>query len=79
MKQNNNIVRERYNGSNTPLEELNDDLGNMLIEEYTFSYTGRQFDPRAVEKVKPKTAPKKKSGKIKPRYDVQKFKHDRKV
>jgi len=46
MKQQKTATHNHFSGENTPVEELNDDLGNMLVRELIFPYAARQFDPR---------------------------------
>jgi hypothetical protein len=46
MKQQKTITHNHFNGENTPVEALNDDLGDMLVQELIFPYAARQFDPR---------------------------------
>jgi hypothetical protein len=46
MKQEKAILHNRFNGENTPMEELDDSLGDMLVHELIFPYAVRQFDAR---------------------------------
>lgn len=46
MKQKKAILHNRFNGENTPVEELDDSLGKMLVDELIFPYAVRQFNPR---------------------------------
>ena len=46
MKQEKAILHNRFNGENTPVEELDDSLGKMLVDELTFPYAVRQFNAR---------------------------------
>ena len=46
MKQEKAILHNRFNGENTPVEELDDSLGKMLVDELVFPYAVKQFDPR---------------------------------
>ena len=48
MKQEKAITHKQYNGANTPIEHLNDDLGKMLVDELIFPYAAPQFDPRKI-------------------------------
>ena len=58
MKQIKAILHDRFNGENTPIEELNDDLGDMLVRELIFPYAARQFDPRNTEDMGKKYDPR---------------------
>ena len=46
MKQEKSKTHKQYNGANTPIEHLNDDLGRLLVDELIFPYAANQFDPR---------------------------------
>ena len=46
MKQEKAKMRKRYNGENTPVEHLDDSLGDLLMRELIFPYAANQFDPR---------------------------------
>jgi len=46
MKQEKAVLHNRFNGKNTPVEHLDDSLGDMLVQELIFPYAARQFDPR---------------------------------
>lgn len=46
MKQTKAVTHNRFNGENTPIEHLDDSLGDMLARELIFPYAVRQFDPR---------------------------------
>lgn len=46
MKQTKPILHNRFNGENTPVEHLDDSLGDLLVRELVFPYAARQFDPR---------------------------------
>ena len=46
MKQEKAKTHKQYNGANTPIEHLNDDLGRMLVDELIFPYAAIQFNPR---------------------------------
>lgn len=46
MKQEKAKMHNRYNGKNTPVEHLDDSLGDMLKRELIFPYAANQFDPR---------------------------------
>ena len=46
MKQEKAKTHKQYNGANTPVEHLNDDLGRMVVDELIFPYAARQYDPR---------------------------------
>ena len=46
MKQEKAKTHKQYNGTNTPLEHLDDDLGMAEVNRLIFPYAGRQFDPR---------------------------------
>jgi len=48
MKQQKAVLHDRFNGSNTPVEHLDDSLGCMIVNELIFPYAARQFDPRDV-------------------------------
>jgi ABC-type iron transport system FetAB ATPase subunit len=45
MKQTKAILHNRFNGENTPVEHLDDSLGNMIVDKMIFPYAVRQFDP----------------------------------
>lgn len=49
MKQQKTVMHSRFNGKNTPVEHLDDSLGDMLVRELIFPYAVRQFDPRMTE------------------------------
>ena len=46
MKQEKAVLHKRFNGENTPVEHLNDDLGKMYVDRMIFPCAGKQFDPR---------------------------------
>ncbi len=46
MKQTPAVTHKQYNGMNTPVEHLDDSLGDLLVRELIFPYAARQFDPR---------------------------------
>ena len=46
MKQEKAVTHKQYNGTNTPVEHLDDSLGNMLALELIFPYAAMQFNPR---------------------------------
>ena len=46
MKQEKAILHNRFNGENTPVEHLDDSLGDLLVRELVFPYAVKQFDPR---------------------------------
>jgi hypothetical protein len=46
MKQAKAILHNRFHGENTPVEHLDDSLGDLLVRELIFPYAVRQFDPR---------------------------------
>lgn len=46
MKQEKAKTHKQYNGANTPLEEIDDDLGKMYVNRMIFPYAANQFDPR---------------------------------
>jgi hypothetical protein len=66
MKQEKAILHNRFNGENTPVEELDDSLGDMLASELIFPYAARQFNPRNTndmgERFDPRRAYAKKGG-----------------
>jgi hypothetical protein len=43
MKQKKAILHNRFNGENTPVEELDDSRGKMLVDELIFPYAVRPF------------------------------------
>lgn len=47
MKQEKAVLHNRFNGENTPVEHLNDDLGRMEVNRLIFPYAAAQFNPRA--------------------------------
>ena len=46
MKQEKAKTHKQYNGANTPIEHLNDDLGMKEVNDRIFPYAASQFDPR---------------------------------
>lgn len=40
------VLHNRFNGENTPVEHLDDSLGDLLVRELIFPYAAKQFDPR---------------------------------
>ena len=54
MKQEKAVLHNQYNGTNTPTEHLNDDLGKMLVNEMVFPYAADQFNPRDTKSLGPK-------------------------
>ena len=54
MKQEKAVLHKQFNGENTPVEHLNDDLGMMLVNELIFPYATDQFNPRDTNCLGPK-------------------------
>lgn len=59
MKQKKAILHNRFNGENTPVEELDDSRGKMLVDELIFPYAVRQFNPRVTKDMGKKYDPRR--------------------
>ncbi len=59
MRQEKAILHNRFNGENTPVEHLDDRLGNMLVDEMIFPYAVKQFDPRNTKDMGKKFNPRR--------------------
>jgi hypothetical protein len=59
MKQTKPILHNRFNGGNTPVEHLDDSIGDLLVRELIFPYAVRQFDPRNIKDMGKKYDPRR--------------------
>lgn len=64
MKQEKAKTHKQYNGANTAVEELDDDLGDMLVRELIFPYAVRQFNPRNTKDMGKRFDPRRAYAKI---------------